>query len=114
MNHVVNATLAINVINATDIYNVTDGINLVNVTHSLNLTNATDTEYASDNYNCTGKTCQLPRIYDERLKNIIEEKIEKHSQVIIDRLYDLYTIGNVKAYENQNIFDEHVFKANSD
>lgn len=112
--NVTNATDIKNVENGINLKNVTDSLNVINLTNALNMTNATDASDCWHNYNCTGKKCNIPRISDDRVKEMIDKKIHEHSEMIIDRLYDLYRNGDVKNYEeDETLFDLSIFKANS-
>lgn len=86
--------------------NVTDSINVTNVSHSFNMTNASNCEKAQSNYNCTYYQCNIPRIEDSSIIELIEKRIYFHSKEIIDKLYDYYRVGDIGSYRsNSNRFD---------
>lgn len=136
-----NCTNVYNCTNCNNVYNVTDGFNIVNVTDSVNvryvsngsllsnvtdsknvtmlqnaknMTNASNSSYCQNNYNCTGNACNSARLDGVELKQKIKEIVYKHSEKIIDRLYDLFRIGSLNGYkEDNNAFDPQIFRAST-
>lgn len=101
-----NATNVKNVTNGTFLNNVTDSINVTQVYHSINMTNATNCQNARSNYNCTSYQCNIPRIDDQSVLDLIEKRIYFHSMNIIDKLYDSFKVGDIESFRNnKNRFD---------
>lgn len=109
-----------NVTNSSNLRNVTNGSYLVNVTNSINVTNLTfankmanayNASYVKDNYNCIGKQCNTTK-FDSEYEVIVNKKLHEQSWAIIDRLYDLYRIGNVTEYNNSaKLLDPNIYRA---
>ena len=103
-----------NVTNGTFLQNVTDSINVTYVINSKNMTNASDVEGAQDNNNCSGFKCKVPKIEDEKIFEMIHKRIFHHTEKIVDRLYEIHRVGDVKSYEKKSQhFDKHIFKSNN-
>lgn len=88
-----------NVTNGSYLLNVTDSINVTYVLNSRNMTNASDIDGASDNYNCSGFKCKIPRIEDNKIFEMIEKSIAHHTERIVDRLYKIYRVGDIHSYK---------------
>lgn len=103
-----------NVTNGTFLYNVTDSVNVTYVLNSKNMTNASDVDGAFNNYNCSGFKCKIPRIEDNKIFEMIEKRIAHHTEKIVDRLYNIYRVGDINSYKkNKTKFDKHIFKSNN-
>ncbi len=109
--HSLNVT---NVVNGSNLLNVTDSANVSFLTHAFNMTNSSNCTGCKNNYNCTGKICMVPRV-DTTMQDIISAHIKNHSEMIIDRLYNLYHVGDPTRYRrHEELFDLSLYKANSD